>query len=399
MPGVDARVGWSDDGGRPGNVVSYDLRGEDTLVLIDLAEEAARRIEAVSSVIGVQVDLEEQGGPELQLQVDREAAARYGQAARTVGHTVSFAMRGQQLPDLLEDEREVSVYAGFRIEDRADMSRLLDFPMWSAVTGQAVPLRALVTESVVNGLGSIYRRDRMTGLSLRVDLATGVELADAESAIDGVLGSMVFPRGYRWEQGRRFEEHEEDERARNHAFALSVTFVFLIMGVLFESLLLPLAILTTIPMALLGVYWTLFLTGTSLDVMGGVGLVVLVGVVVNNGIVLVDLVTRLRLDGRSRTEALIEAGGRRLRPILMTALTTIFGLLPMAAGSSSFVGLSYAPLGRVVLGGLAAGTVLTLFLVPFLYSLLDDVRASGGRWLAWVLGGPEQAGRVEEGGS
>jgi HAE1 family hydrophobic/amphiphilic exporter-1 len=170
------------------------------------------------------------------------------------------------------------------------------------------------------------------------------------------------------------------------ALLLSITFVFLLMGVLFESFLLPLSIITTIPMAFLGVYWTLWLTGTPLDAMGAVGMVVLVGVVVNNGIVYIDLVTRLRRDGTSRTQALIEAGGRRLRPILMTALTTIFGVLPMAMGDSSFVGMPYSPLGRVVAGGLAAGTLLTLFLLPFLYSVLDDARDTSRRWLAWVVG-------------
>jgi HAE1 family hydrophobic/amphiphilic exporter-1 len=158
------------------------------------------------------------------------------------------------------------------------------------------------------------------------------------------------------------------------------------MGVLFESFLLPLSIITTIPMAFLGAYWTLYLTGTSLDMMGAIGLVILVGVVVNNGIVYIDLVTRLRQDGHERTHALVEAGVRRLRPILMTALTTIFGLLPMAFGDASFVGMPYSPLGRVVAGGLATGTVLTLFLLPFMYTVLDDVRTTAKAWLAHVLG-------------
>jgi len=158
--------------------------------------------------------------------------------------------------------------------------------------------------------------------------------------------------------------------------------------VLFESFLLPLSIITTIPMALFGVYWTLYLTRTPLDVMGGVGLIVLIGVVVNNGIVLIDLVTRLRSTGMPRAQALIEAGTRRMRPILMTALTTIFGLLPMATGASTFIGIPYAPMGRVVAGGLIAGTVLTLFFVPYLYSILDDMRASAVRWMAYILGRP-----------
>jgi HAE1 family hydrophobic/amphiphilic exporter-1 len=195
---------------------------------------------------------------------------------------------------------------------------------------------------------------------------------------------MELPRGYAWTKGRRFQDQMENDQARNLALLLSVTFVFLLMGVLFESFVLPLSIVTTIPMALVGVYWTLYLTGTPLDVMGGVGLVVLIGVVVNNGIVLVDLVTQLRAEGVERQEALIQAGKRRMRPILMTALTTIFGLLPMALGTESFVGIPYAPLARVVAGGMAAATVLTLFFVPYLYVALDDARALSERVLAYA---------------
>jgi HAE1 family hydrophobic/amphiphilic exporter-1 len=134
-------------------------------------------------------------------------------------------------------------------------------------------------------------------------------------------------------------------------------------------------------MALLGVYWTLYLTGTPLDLMGGIGLVVLIGVVVNNGIVLVDLVTHLRSEGVERAEALALAGRRRLRPILMTALTTIFGCLPMAVGSSAFLDIPYAPLGRVVAGGMTTATFLTLYFVPLAYTLVDDGRAAVWRLL------------------
>ncbi|MEC7983666.1 MAG: efflux RND transporter permease subunit, partial [Myxococcota bacterium] len=159
--------------------------------------------------------------------------------------------------------------------------------------------------------------------------------------------------------------------------------VFLIMGALFESFLLPIAIIGTIPMAAFGAYWSLYVTDSKLDNIAGIGLVILVGVVVNNGIVLVELVNRLRAEGKSRTEALIDAGTRRFRPILMTALTTIFGLVPMAFGSSSGE-ISYESMGRVVIGGMAAGTILTLFFIPLLYLILDDMRKGASRWMGWL---------------
>ena len=254
-----------------------------------------------------------------------------------------------------------------------------------------VPLRSLTNVGFAQGIGSIHRENRITSYPLTVDLQEGVSKPMAWQNIEGLLKNMQMPEGYTWSRSWNSEVDENEEDARLMALLLSVTFVFLIMGVLFESFLLPMSIITTIPMAFLGVYWTLYLTGTPFDTMGAVGLVILVGVVVNNGIVYIDLVTRLRNEGAERVTALVEAGTRRLRPILMTALTTIFGLLPMAVGDSAFVGMPYAPLGRVVAGGLATGTVLTLFLLPFLYTVLDDMRETARKWFAHIIGNRTEA--------
>ena len=256
-----------------------------------------------------------------------------------------------------------------------------------------VPLKSLTNTKFAQGIGSIYRENRITSYPITVDLKEGVVPEEAWVSIEGALKNTALPDGYTYSRSWRSEVDDDEEDARLMALLLSVTFVFLIMGVLFESFLLPLSIITTIPMAFLGAYWTLYMTGTSLDMMGAVGLVILVGVVVNNGIVYIDLVTRLRAEGRSRTEALVEGGARRLRPILMTALTTIFGLLPMAVGDASFVGMPYAPLGRVVAGGLATGTLLTLFLLPFLYTVLDDMRDTARNFAAHLLGSPKEAAK------
>jgi HAE1 family hydrophobic/amphiphilic exporter-1 len=166
---------------------------------------------------------------------------------------------------------------------------------------------------------------------------------------------------------------------------MSVVFVYLLMGILFESWMLPLGILSTLPMAGIGAWWALYLTDTDMDTMAGLGLVVLVGVVVNNGIVMIDYVEQLRRGGMPRDEAIQVAAVRRLRPILMTALTTIVGLLPMAAGSSEFVGIPYAPLGRTLMGGMITSTLLTLLVVPYVYVVLDDMRASVLEGVRWAL--------------
>jgi HAE1 family hydrophobic/amphiphilic exporter-1 len=160
---------------------------------------------------------------------------------------------------------------------------------------------------------------------------------------------------------------------------LAITFVFLLMGLLFESFVLPVAVIIAVPFAYLGVVWTLYLTDTPLDMMARIGIVILVGVVVNNAIVLVDMANRLRAEGMSRFDALVDAGRHRFRPILMTTMTTVCGLIPMALGNSKVVGMPYAPLGRTMIGGLMAATLLTLVIVPLFYSYLDDLREHTAR--------------------
>jgi len=146
------------------------------------------------------------------------------------------------------------------------------------------------------------------------------------------------------------------------------------MGVLFESFILPFSVLLSIPFALWGVYWTQYITDTPMNIMAMIGIVVLIGVVVNNAIVLVDMVNRLRAEGLSREEAIVEAGVNRFRPIMMTTFTTVFGLLPMALGNSNMFGMPYYPMGRAMMGGLISSTLLTLLVVPLFYTFFDDLR-------------------------
>lgn len=386
VPGVEAMIQGAAREQDDTRKVTVSLRGEDTATLESIGAELRRLLKGVPGVLAVYADLEEGAGEELRLRVDRDALARSGASATTVGRTVGFALRGAQLPDFQDGGEEIEVWGRFRLEDREDLPTLLDFPMAGA-TGP-VPLRALVEPEVAPGFGSINRQDRITLYPLTLELAPDAAPDAVAKGVSAALEAVALPDGYTAEVGGGWMPDIAEDEARTMALLLSVCFVFLLMGVLFESFVLPLSILSSIPLAFLGVFWALYLTDTPLTVMGGVGLVILVGVVVNNGIVLVDVVTRLRHEGLSRTDALVEAGRSRLRPILMTALTTIFGVIPMAVGSSTFVGIPYAPLGRVVAGGMISGTVLTLFVVPFMYSILDDLRGAALRWLGAVAGRP-----------
>jgi HAE1 family hydrophobic/amphiphilic exporter-1 len=191
-----------------------------------------------------------------------------------------------------------------------------------------------------------------------------------------------MPYGYSWNKGMRAQRLEEADQSQQFAIILSITFVFLLMGILFESFVLPLSVLIAIPFSFVGANWMLFLTNTPRDMMSMIGYIILIGVVVNNAIVLIDLVNRLRSQGVSRFEALVDAGKNRLRPIMMTAFTTIGGLIPMAVGNAKMIGISYAPMGRTIIGGLVFSTLVSLVAVPWAYTMFDDMRVYFGRLMA-----------------
>lgn len=382
LPGVTATVGWGESGQTGNSSISVQLVGEDTERLRELSAEALRRIRSVEGVLGAHSDVESEGQDEIQLGVQRQIALTRGISAEAVGRLISFAMRGMPLAPWYQGEKEVRVFSRFTQEDRESVDQLLAFQMGSP--GGAVPLRNLLEPTVAKGWGGIDRQDRQTSLALTVDLGPDLSKEDAFVRVENALGQMEWPRGYGVDRGNEWEEQQASDDARSFALLLSAVFVVLIMGVVFESLFLPVVVMSTIPMAVFGVWWGLWLSGTPFDAMAGVGVVILMGIVVNNGIVLVDVVIELEKTGLTRDEALRKAVGLRLRPILMTALTAIMGVVPMAFGGDTFIGIPYAPLGRVVLAGMLVATVLTLFFVPLVYTIVDDWRHIFWRRLAYV---------------
>ncbi len=377
LPGVQAQVGWS-GGERDEQRLTLRVFGEDMGMLVELGEEVVRRLEQVEGVLGAQLQFDRAGADEIRLVLRQEALDHYGIEADRVGRTVAFALRTNTLPPLRDGERGIELRSSFAPEDRDSIDTVLSFQIWSPARGHTVPLRALADVEIGRGPLQIERWNRRTAVEVQVDLEESKDVVWPRIA--AALDDLAFPEGMGWSRDDPRTRRQEEDAAMLFALAMSAIFVFLLMGMLFESALLPLGILSTVPMAMAGSTWGLYLTDTPLDFMAGVGLVILVGVVVNNGIVLVDLVEQLRSEGMERTEALVEAGARRFRPIVMTALTTICGLVPTAVGGSNFIGIPYAPLGRTVIGGLAVGTALTLVFVPFVYVWIDDHTRALLRW-------------------
>ena len=388
LPGMESWIGWHrQEGGGEVNQVALEIHGEDTELLAEYGAEIKRRLKDIPGVISVEFQVEEDATEEIQVKIDREAATRYGVDPNGLARTVQFAMRGAQLPDYLEGEKEIDVIAGFRLEDRRDIEDLENFRVWTE-HGETIPLSAVAALEQKRGFGEIRRLDRRTGLSITANLE-GDDLETSYRSIDAALAGLELPRGYSWSRGQRWEEMLEDQRQQQFAFLLAVLLVFLLMGILFESVSLPLCIITAVPFAMFGAYWMLFITGTTFDLMAGIGIVIMVGIVVNNAIVLVDLVQLNRSQGMSRHDALVSAGSQRFRPILMTAATTIVGLIPMAVGDASLAGIPYKALGRVVIGGLITSSLMTLLWVPLLYAMVDDARTWWSRVWKYMLGRKE----------
>ncbi|MGA1197135.1 MAG: efflux RND transporter permease subunit, partial [Candidatus Latescibacterota bacterium] len=234
-------------------------------------------------------------------------------------------------------------------------------------------LSSFANFEITKGPQHIMRHNGRNRLRVRV-YTTKKDLDGLYTEIDQAMDGFDLPRGYEWNKGERYTQYTRESEAMKFAIIMAITFVFLLMGILFESVILPFAVILSIPFSFLGVYWGLYVTNTTMDFMSQVGSIVLIGVVVNNAIVLVDMINRLRMSGLDRNGAILEAGYNRFRPILMTTCTTVFGLLPMAIGSSTMMGMPYAPLGITMMGGLLVSTLLTLFVIPLFYMFLDDLR-------------------------
>ena len=358
--------------------VHFQLRGPRADSLERFGVKAVEILRGVPGLSDVSSALEE--APEqVQLLLDKDTAYAYGVTSDIALQSVSWALRGAALPRYQEEGREVPFFIEYDDAATAGLDTLRDLEVWT-IEGP-VPLAAFAKFEFQRGRRMIYRWNGQTTFSIQARVSDPNRQGELVEAGYLALEALDLPRGFTLGRDQSFLARRQEEFTEmRSAMVLSVVLVFLLMGILFESTALPLSVLTTIPFAVLGAMWTLFLTGTVMDSVGWIGIIILVGVVVNNGIVLIDKIHRTRRAGRPRRDAVLEGAAARVRPILMTALTTIFGLLPMALGSAPRDGIDYRALAVCVAGGLAAATFFTLWIVPLAYTLVDDMTVKS-RWL------------------
>ena len=355
------------------SVHTFVLQGDDSDILEEVALGLEQIFVSVDGVIGMK-KVDDQSPSEMALVLDRERIQAQNINPSVVSAVVGYALRGQTLPRYHRDGKEIPVVVRFKEEDRDTLDKLNDF--WVPTNdGDFVKLSSVAEPRYTSAPKRIFREDKKTSRSIALELEEGME-EETRARLIALSGMIELPEGVTWGGGNREMGLNEELKSMLFAAVVSIIFIYLLMGFLFESFVLPLSIILTIPLASLGVYWGHFMLGLNIDFLGVVGLILLVGVVVNNGIVLIDYVTRLRHAGHDRGEALILAAERRFRPIMMTALTTIGGMIPLTLQGSSSIGLSYKSFGLTLIGGLTTATLLTLLVVPVFYTFFDDARAA-----------------------
>ena len=373
---------------------TLQLSGESTEQLAGISREVAHRLSSVPGLEAVRSEAGT-GEQEVQVVVNRDRASQLGLTTQEIAMTVAGAMRGDKLPELRTSDRELTMRLAFRESDRQSVEDLARVPVMLA-DGSRTELGAVAEFVVQPSDREIKRLNRLTSVVINANLAKGTTMDEVRDRVKPIMDAYPLPPGYEWKFGRGFEENDKAVQTMAQNMILAVVLIFLVMAALFESLLYPLSIITSILFAIVGSIWFLALTGTTITMMAMIGFMVLIGVVVNIGIVLIAHVIDLRHAGLPRREAILQAGRDRLRPILMTVLTTLLGLFPLAIGDAqvggSGQGPAYFPMARAIMGGLGFSALVSLLIVPLFYVWFDDLnlwrRRVFAKGLIQKTGGP-----------
>ncbi|MFZ2752899.1 MAG: efflux RND transporter permease subunit [Lysobacteraceae bacterium] len=386
--GIGNNDGPGGGGGGP-NAESLQVRlvGDSTQTLRELADDVIPMLAKVRGLRDVRIDSGDQNS-ELSMRVDRERAAAFGFSAEDVSRFVGLALRGAPLREFKRGENEVPVWVRFAGAEQYGVADVAAFTVRSP-DGRMVPLLAMVDVSVKPAATEITRANRQTALTIQANLVDKVTPEEARKAIEETLKKVSFPAGYSFtfDQSNGFDDGEAMQQMMFNLI-IALVMIYVVMAAVFESLMFPAAIMSGVLFSVFGVFWLFWLTGTEFNIMAFIGILVLMGVVVNNGIVMIEHINNLRRRGMSRTDALVEGSRERLRPILMTMGTAILAMVPIAMGSTQMGGdgPSYFPMARAIAGGLAFSTIVSLLFLPTIYAILDDMRAATARTILRARG-------------
>lgn len=351
--------------GEGGSDVSVEITGIDFAVLKDLTRQVEEELRSYPEVVYVKNSLA-QPSPEAKILVYKDKAAVYNLSTKDISETALICIRGMVSSKFKEEGNEYDILVRLKEEDRNTVSALRGIYIYSEQLNQQVPLDELATLSFGKGPSRIDRKEQQRIITVGLNKKKDVSTKELIEKIQKFIDQMKIPNNYIVKIGGEQEEVRESFNSVIFAIILSIILIYMIMASQFESLLQPFIIMFTVPLSLIGVALTLILTGTALSVMALLGVIILGGLIVNNGIVLIQYMNDLRREGVELREATVRASKIRLRPILMTAFTTVFGLVPLSLGIGEGAQLQ-APMARVIMGGIITSTFLTLVVIPVLY--------------------------------
>ncbi|MHC4509714.1 MAG: efflux RND transporter permease subunit, partial [Planctomycetota bacterium] len=353
------RILGSDEG------LTIEVRGFELATLDALAKRVAESLVDLPGITDIKTSLEA-GMPQQEIRVERNKVADLGLSVRDVTQVLETAVAGSQAGEYRALGNSYRIFVQLKEAEKRSLDEILDLTLTTS-SGEQVALRNVVTTKEGRGPILINRRDQQRLVTVEANVS-GRDLGSVASEVQTMLDLIPRPIGYDLMIAGNYEEQQKAFRELVISLVLALVLVYMVLACQYESLRDPLVVMFSVPLAAVGVLVTLFLTKTTLNVQSYIGCIMLGGIVVNNAILLVDQAGRLRIRGMGTHDALAEAGRRRLRPILMTTLTTILGLLPLALGIGEGAD-AQAPLARAVVGGLSGSTLITLVLIPVVYSL------------------------------
>jgi len=352
-----------------GKRVAVQLQGPDSETLGELSEKALTYIETIPGLFDLYAT-SEGGRLELQANLDRDRMSVYGISSSEAPGLVEMTFRGRRLPQFkgADGEVEMQLILGDIEDTHVDDIKNLNL---TKEDGSKITMDSVSSFSVQKGPSRIQRENKISSVWVGARFDKG-QRKELQKQLMDVLKPMVLPEGYRWVSGGgwRGAEESQDEFILNLILALGL--IFGVMASLFESVKQAIALMISLPFALAGAFWTLYIAGVDFDQPASIAILLLLGVVVNNGIVMVEHINLYRREGWRRTDAMIRGGKERLRPILMTALTTLVGLVPIIVQKPSLGGVYYYSMAYVIIGGLLFSTVLTTLFLPATISLVED---------------------------
>ncbi|MGD8828577.1 MAG: efflux RND transporter permease subunit, partial [Gammaproteobacteria bacterium] len=366
-PSFDEKRTGSNEG------VRVQIKGKSSEVLARMSHDVARALGTIDGLVDVHSEATA-GQEEVQVTVDRDRAILYGLDTRQIAQAIAVAMRGQNLRHFRGRDGEIPIHLEFRKGDRDSLSKLEQLPLYTS-SGDRIPLSAVAKLEVRSGPTAIQRENRVTAIGITAGLKDGATMDSVKPKIRQVMDELRMPPGYSWDFGQGFQQEDETASVMLTNMLLAVLLIYIVMAALFEAVLHPLAIISSIIFSIIGVFWFFLVTNTTFSFMAMIGILILMGVVVNNGIVMVDHINNLRREGHDRRHAILQACEDRLQPILMTVCTTILGLIPLAIGNTQVGGDGppYFPMARAIIGGLAFSTLVSLVMLPTIYCLVDDL--------------------------